>query len=141
MLGVQGVPVGALLLGPSLEGGGVVLAGVVLFAGLVVGALPGLGPGRVPPRVDGGEGTAGGGSELSLSGFAACFYQPAAQGEAVVVGVCTGGEVAVEGGVCAGVVESGAGWVDAAGSAGLVGGVLGAGCDPEFGQELLLLGA
>lgn len=37
--GVEGVPVGALLLGPSLDGGGVVLAGVVLLAGLVVGAL------------------------------------------------------------------------------------------------------
>lgn len=58
-----------------------------------------------------------------------------------MVGVCAGGEVAVGLGVCAGVGESGACGADAAGPAGLVGGVRGAGRDSQPGQELLLLGA
>lgn len=125
---------GALLLGPSLEGGGVVLAGVVVQLGLLVGALPGVGPGRAPPGVEGVEDLGGGGGEAALSGGAAFLCQPVAQGEVVVAGVFAAGEVAVEGGVGAGVGESGCG-VDAAGPAAAVGG------DAQVGQELLLLGA
>lgn len=109
--------------------------------GLLVGALPDAGPGWVPPGIDGVECLAGGGGETALPGFAACLYQPAAQGEAVVVGVCAGGEVAVDGGVGAGVGEAGAEGVDMAGSASLASGVRGAGRDTQVGQGFLLLGA
>lgn len=71
LLGVEGVPAGALSVGPSLDGGGVVLAGSVVQLSLLVGALSGAGPGWVPPRVDGVERVGGCWGEASLSGCAA----------------------------------------------------------------------
>lgn len=137
LLGVEGSPAGALPFGPSLDGGGVVLAGVVGLLGLLVGALPDAGPGWVPPGVEGLKDLGGGGGQASsLSGFAACLYEPVAQGETVVAGVFAAGEVTVQGGVGAGVGEAWAYGVDAAGPA-AGGGFWG---DVQVGQELLLLG-
>ena len=95
LLGGWRVASGVLLLGPSLEGGGVVLAGAVVQLGLVVGAVPGVGPGRAPPGVEGVEGLGGARGEAALSGGAALLCQPFAQREVVMVGVFAAGEVAV----------------------------------------------
>ncbi len=137
LVGVEVMPSVLLLGGPSLEVGG--QAGVASLggAGAVVEGLPGVGPGWVPPGVDGVQGLGGGGGEAAVAGFGALLAEPAAQGEAVVDGVGGRGEVADGLGVVAGVRDAGAGRVGP-GCASSRPGVGGGDVDP--GEEGLLLG-
>lgn len=139
MAGVEGAPLTALGVGPPLECVGEGLVPTDRGAVLLPGAVPGVGPGWVPPRVQAGEGGCGGGGEGAGAGFAALLAQPSAEGEAVLSGVFVRGEVAVSGGVGACVVESGADGVGACGRGGsfAYGSV---GRDAEGGQEVLLAG-
>lgn len=78
---------------------------VGMFEGVVVGALPQDGPGRVPPGVDHGEHLLGGGGAGPFLRELALAVEPFAEGEAVADGFDRRAEVAVFGCPGAGVLE------------------------------------
>lgn len=115
LVGVEAVPAGALLGCPALECVSEGRVPVDRGAVLLVGAVPGVGPGRVPPRVQAGEGGCGGGGEGAGASVAALLAQPCAEGETPLLGVFVRSEVAELDGVGARVGESGADGVGACG--------------------------